>query len=142
MFHLRDADQRVTRLAGELLWARDGVGGGLVGIVGDASVRALVGAGEGNETAGLCASTTGDLELMAPGVELRSRVRTRSMQGDDLMAHKIVAWLEARRNSVSSCAALLHELGCAPGSGGTGPALFFDFEPYSTGRVSLGSIAI
>jgi hypothetical protein len=53
VFHLRDTDQRVTRLAGELLWARDSVGGGLVGIVSDASVRALVGAGEGNKTTGL-----------------------------------------------------------------------------------------
>lgn len=79
MFHLRDADQRVTRLAGELLWARDGVGGGLVGIVSDASVRALVGAGEGNKTTGLCASTTSDLELMATRVELGTRVLVRGM---------------------------------------------------------------
>ena len=79
MFHLRDTDQRVTLLAGELLWARDGVGGGLVGIVSDASVRALVGAGEGNKTTGLCASTTSDLELMATRVELGTRVLVRGM---------------------------------------------------------------
>ena len=74
-----DADQRVIYLASELLWARDGIGGGLVGIVSDASVRALVGAGEGNETAGLCASTTSDLELMATRVELGTRVLVRGM---------------------------------------------------------------
>lgn len=79
MFDLRDTDQRVTLLAGELLWARDGVGGGLVGIVSDASVRALVGAGEGHKTTGLCASTTSDLELMATRVELGTRVLVRGM---------------------------------------------------------------
>lgn len=100
MFHLRDADQRVTRLAGELLWARDGVGGGLVGIVGDASVRALVGAGEGNETAGLCASTTGDLELMATRVELGTRVLVCGMQRNNFVANEVVARGNALGDSV------------------------------------------
>jgi hypothetical protein len=100
VFHLRDADQRVTRLAGELLWARDGVGGGLVGIVGDASVRALVGAGEGNETAGLCASTTGDLELMATRVELGTRVLVCGVQRNNFVANEVVARGNALGDSV------------------------------------------
>lgn len=100
MFHLRDTDQRVTRLAGELLWARDGVGGGLVGIVSDASVRALVGAGEGNETAGLCASTTGDLELMATRVELGTRVLVCGVQRNNFVANEVVARGNALGDSV------------------------------------------
>lgn len=100
VFHLRDTGQRVTRLAGELLWARDGIGGGLVGIVSDASVRALVGAGKGNKTAGLCASTTSDLELMATRVELGTRVLVCGVQRNNFVANEVVARGNALGDSV------------------------------------------
>lgn len=100
MVHLRDTDRRVTRLAGELLGTGDGVGGRLVGIVSDASVGALVGAGEGNETAGLGASSTSDLELMATGVELGTRVLVCGVQRNDFVTDKVVTRSDALGNGV------------------------------------------
>lgn len=72
----------------------------LVGVVGDARVGALVGSGEGDEVAGGGAAAAGDLELVAAGVELGSRVGVGRVQGDDLVADEVVSGLDAGGDGV------------------------------------------
>ena len=102
----------------------------IISIIPHTSISLLVRPGKRDQPGRRCRPRPSDLQLMAPGVELSSRVRTRRVQGDNLVAHEVVPRLEARGNGVSGCAAGRHELRGAPGGGCAGAALFFDFEPH------------
>lgn len=71
-----------------------------VSIVRDTRITALVGAREGNEAAWGSRATAGNLELMASRVELCARISICRVQGDDLVAHEVVACLKAGGDGV------------------------------------------
>lgn len=71
-----------------------------VSIVRDTRITALVGTREGNEVARASRAAASNLELMAPRVELCAWISICRVQGDDLVAHEVVACLKAGGNSV------------------------------------------
>ena len=71
-----------------------------IGIVGNARVLATVCAREGNEVRRRGRAGAGDLQLMAPRVELRAGVLVRRVQGDDLMTDEVEAGLDALGDGV------------------------------------------
>lgn len=87
-------------LAGEHVRSRDDVLAGLVSVVGDAGVVSSVGAGERDKVAGGSATAAGDLELVASGVELSTRVLVGGVESDGFVADEVVAGLDAGRNSI------------------------------------------
>lgn len=66
---------------------------------------------------------------MATGVELSTRVGPSSMEGNDLVADKVVAGTNARGNGVLVSGGALHERGGSPVVGGALTATLLDFEP-------------
>ena len=116
-------------LASEQSRSRDGVSLGLVRIVGDTSVRALVSTRESDKTSGGLAATTGDLKLVATRVELSTGVGVGGVQRDDLVADEVVAGGNALGDGVGDDTTGLHEGSSTPGVGRAGAASLLDLEP-------------
>ena len=122
----------MLHLASEYSRSRDSVCLRLVRIVSDTSVSALVSTRESNKTSWSLATATGDLKLVAAGVELSTRVRVGGVQRDDLVADEVVAGGNALGDGVGDDTAGLHE-GCgAPGVGCAGAAGLLDLEADGT----------
>ena len=81
------------------------------------SILAAVSTGERDQAARHRAPTARNLDLVAGGVELRARVLSGIVQRDELVAHEVVAGLQALRDGVVvACVAVLRQ-GCdAPGA--------------------------
>lgn len=71
-----------------------------VSIVRDTRITALVRTREGNEVARGGRATAGNLELVASRVKLCAGISICRVQGDDLVAHEVVACLEAGGDGV------------------------------------------
>jgi hypothetical protein len=65
---------------------------------------------------------------MASRVELRAWICVCGVQRDNLMAHKVVAWLDARGNCVFDSGPGFHGGSVAPDVGGADAAFFFDLS--------------
>lgn len=120
-------------LASKHLRSRNRIRLRLVRVIRNPRVAPLVRSRKRNQpTRWHCRPRARDLQLVAPRVELRTRIRIRSVQRNDLMAHEIVSRLQARRHRVRSHAASFHELRSAPYIGRSGAAFFLDLEPHGT----------
>ena len=92
------------------VWAWAGVSAGytvlsptltFVRIISHTGVCSLVRSREGNEVGrGNSGAAARDVQLVAARVELGPWIGPRSMQGDNLVAHKVEALLQAGRNRV------------------------------------------
>lgn len=79
---------------------------------------------------------------MAVGVDLDTGVRVCGVEGDGLVAHEVVAGLEARRDRVLGDGGGFHDLLGCPYVGGTSTSFFLNLEPYSTAyHLSAGPIS-
>ncbi|KAF2868177.1 hypothetical protein BDV95DRAFT_159016 [Massariosphaeria phaeospora] len=61
---------------------------------------------------------------MAPGLELRARIRIGSVKSDVLVTDEVLPWSNICGDGVSGDSASLHEGSCAPGVRGTFAAFF------------------
>ena len=128
-----------SHLTSKLLRPRNSISSGLVSIISDTSIATLVRTREPNKATRLGRSTSGNLELMAPRIELRTRVLVRGVQRNDFMAHEVVAWRDALGDGVCDGAAGDLEGVGAPDVGCALAAVFLDFEPDCTGGVLVSS---
>lgn len=123
-------------LAGKHRRARHSVRLRLIRIIRNPRITPLVRARERNKPRRRLTPTPGNLQLMAPRVELGAGIRVRGVQGDDLVAHEVVARRNALRDCVGHHAAGFHQRCRAPGVGRAGAACLLDFEPHGAVRVS------
>jgi hypothetical protein len=82
------------------------------------------------------APASSDLELMTPGIELRTWIRVRRVQRDDLVAHEVVSRRNALGHRVRDDAAGFHQGRGAPDVRRALAAVFLDFKPNGPGSVS------
>lgn len=102
----------------------------MISVVSDARISALVSARERHQAARGGRPAARDLQLMAPGVELSTRIAVSGVQGDDLVAHEVVSGLDARGNRVRGAGiAADHQRGIAPDAGGSRAARLRNLEP-------------